>query len=289
MMKRFLSAVFGQQPSTMRQQQPQQLANPSSLSVAIASQGVAHNRVKALGLATLVGLSGGLWLGGESFTSRTTHAAPIASVGRSVAFTCSDSEATIKAKGGPVVTFGTASIYIGYQQVSSTNKNPRLVRFDSGRRTWCKTDYEVTGDDGSGYGLIWDGGSLLYGVFSSTGTQGTSDQDFRRFSTTGWLTNYGRGGGRKVAILARINPSTGTVANATFLSALLSSGESNSMTVTGLSWTGSSLKVSANSWSAPRRTNKTRMTCSGTSPFAYTIEFAANLGSALRASAANCQ
>lgn len=288
MMKRFLSAVLGQQPKPMRQQQTQQLANHVSLPTPIPVLPVS-DRVKAFGLASLVGLSGSFWLASESFTSRTTNAAPIASVGRSVAFNCSDSEATIKAKGGPVVRFGTASIYIGYQQVSSINKDPRMIRFDNGRRTWCKSDYEVTGDDGSGYGLIWDGGSLLYGVFGSNGTQGTSSQDFRRFATTGWMTSYGQGGGRKVAILARINPATGTVANATYLSGQLSNGDSNSVTATGLSWTGSSLVVKSNTWSSPRRTNKTRMTCSGTAPFAHTIEFSANLSTALKASAVNCQ
>jgi len=287
MMKRFLSAVFGQQPNNMLQKQPQQLTDASLPTQSTFSP--VSDRVKAFGLASLVGLSGSFWLASESFISRTTNAAPIASVGRAVAFTCNDSEATIKAKGGPVVRFGTASIYIGYQQVSSINKDPRMIRFDNGRRTWCKSDYEVTGDDGSGYGLIWDGGSMLYGVFGANGTQGTSSQDFRRFATSGWLTSYGQGGGRRVAILARINPATGTIANATYLSGQLSNGDSNSITATGLSWTGSSLIVKANAWYSPRRTNKTRMSCSGTAPFSYTIQFAANLGSASKASAVNCQ
>lgn len=287
MMKRFLSAVFGQQPNNMLQKQPQQLTHASLPTQSTFSP--VNDRVKAFGLASLVGLSGSFWVAAESLTSRTTNAAPIASVGRSVAFSCSDSEATVKAKGGPVVRFGTASIYIGYQQVSSINKDPRMIRFDNGVRTWCKSDYEVTGDDGSGYGLIWDGGSMLYGVFGANGTQGTSSQDFRRFATSGWLTSYGQGGSRKIAVLARINPATGTIANATYLSGQLSNGDSNSVTATGLSWTGSSLVVKSNAWSSPRRTNKTRMSCSGTAPFAHTIEFSANLSTALKASAVNCQ
>lgn len=212
-----------------------------------------------------------------------------ASVKRAVTFTCNDSEASIKAKGGPSVTVGSSSIYIGYQQVSSTNKDPRIIRFDSGRRAWCKSDYEVTGDDGTGYGLIWDGGSTLYGVFSSTGTQGTSSQDFRRFAGSGWLTSYGSGGGAKIAVLARINPATGNISNATFLSALLTSGKSNSIAVKGLSLKNGNLVVNADSYFSPRRTNRSRMTCTGASPFNYTIEFAANLGSAVSAKADRCQ
>ncbi|KAM3092770.1 hypothetical protein ACKFKG_21385 [Phormidesmis sp. 146-35] len=226
-------------------------------------------------------------LGGSLLTP--AQAAPVASVKRAVTFSCSDTEATIKAKGGASVTIGTSSIYIGYQQVSSVNKDPRMIRFDNGRRTWCKSDYEVTNDDGTGYGLIWDGGSVLYGVFSSTGTQGTPSQDFRRFAGSGWLTNYGSGGGAKIAVLTRINPATGTISNATFLSALLSSGKSNSLVVKGLSLKGSNLVVNADSFFSPRRANRSRMTCSGSSPFNYTAEFASNLGSVVRATADRCQ
>jgi hypothetical protein len=221
--------------------------------------------------------------------AQSVQAAPVASVKRAVTFSCTDSEATIKAKGGASVTIGTSSIYIGYQQVSSVNKDPRIVRFDSGSRAWCKSDYEVTNDDGTGYGLIWDGGSVLYGVFSSTGTQGTSSQDFRRFAGSGWLTGYGAGGGAKIAVLTRINPATGTISNATFLSALLTSGKSNSISVKGLSLRGSNLVVNAESAFSPRRADRSRMTCSGSSPFNYVTEFAADLGSVVRATADRCQ
>jgi hypothetical protein len=288
MNQRFLSALLEQRQLNLSSKQPHQLRSGTSNASAASKQtNQLSTKLTALGLTTLLGASSSIGLTGV--TAQTAQAAPVASVGKAVSFTCTDSQATIKAKGGPSVTFGTTSIYIGYQQVSSLNKNPRLVRFDNGQRTWCRTDYEVTNDDSTGYGLIWDGGSVLYGVFSTTGTQGLASQDFRRFSTTGWLTSYGQGGGAKVAVLARINPSTGTIANATFLSALLTSGASNSVTVTGLSWTGSSLVVKGNSGFAPRRTNKTRMSCSGSSPFVHTIEFAANLGSALKSTADRCQ
>lgn len=233
-------------------------------------------------------LSGGLWLAGESITNQVAQTAPVASVGSSVSFSCSDSEATIKAKNGPKVTFGTTTIYIGYQQVSSTNQNPRLARFDNGVRTWCKSDYEVTNDDGTGYGLIWDGESVLYGVFSATGAQGLPSQDFRRFATSGWLTSYGVGGGPRIAIVAQINPATGNVARATFLRSVRSDGKTNSLRVKGLSWTGTSLVVNANSWYSPLKPNKTRMSCSGSSPFDYTVELAANLSSVVQARADRC-
>lgn len=209
------------------------------------------------------------------------------SVSNGVTFTCNDTEATIKGKKGPFVTNGVTTIYIGYQQVSSINKDPRIIRFDNGVKKWCRTDYETTNDDGTGYGLYWDGANVLYGVFSSTGSQ--TGNDFRRFATSGWLSSYGSGGGAKVAVIARISPSNGSISYATFFSAKkLTDGKTNSLVVKGLSWNGTNLTVNADSWWSPRRTNRNPMNCSGSSPFKYTATFNGNLTEAKSASAVNC-
>jgi hypothetical protein len=214
---------------------------------------------------------------------------PVSSVGNnsSVTFNCNDSEATIKAKNGPRVVFGTTAIYIGYQQVSSINQDPRIIRFDNGVRIWCRNDYETTGDDGRGYGLIWDGGDVLYGVFSSTGSQ--TGEDFRRFANKRWLPTYGSGGGPQVAVIARINPANGDVNYASFLTAIRpSDGNTNSLQVTGLAWNGSTLTVQANSWWLPRRADKTSMSCSGSSPYNNTVVFNQELTTVNSASATGC-
>jgi hypothetical protein len=208
-------------------------------------------------------------------------------VSTSVTFTCNDTEASIKLKNPPKVTFGTTNIYIGYQQVSSVNKDPRIIRFDNGFKTWCRSDYETTSDDGTGYGLLWDGGSVLYGVFSATGSQ-TGD-DFRRFASGRWLPSYGSGGGPKVAIIARIDPSNGNVQYATFVTALKSSDlKTNSLVVKDLLWNGTNLTISGQSWSLPRRADKNPMTCAGSSPYTYTATFTEDLTKVTSASATNC-
>jgi hypothetical protein len=206
---------------------------------------------------------------------------------KSVAFTCNETEAIIKAKNAPKVTFGSTSIYIGYQQVSSVNKNPRLIRFDNGVRKWCRTDYETTNDDGTGYGLLWDGSGVLYGVFSATGTQ--TGNDFRRFASGRWLSSYGSGGGPKVAIIAKIDPTNGNVYYATFVTAKKpSDGKTNSLVVTDLAWNGTNLTVSGLSWWLPRRADKTPMTCAGSSPYTYKAIFTGDLTKVTSASATNC-
>jgi hypothetical protein len=209
------------------------------------------------------------------------------SIKNAVTFSCNDSEATIKAKNGARVAYGTTSIYIGYQQVSSINKNPITIRFNNGIKTWCRTDYETTNDDGTGYGLYWDGGNVLYGVYSSTGSQ--TGNDFRRYATGRWLSSYGFGGGPKVAVIARINPANGQVYYATFLSAKKpDNGRTNSLVVNNLSWNGANLTVEAKSWWIPRRANTNSMNCSGSSPYAYKVVFTGDLTKVNSASANTC-
>ncbi|MBD2435662.1 hypothetical protein [Nostoc sp. FACHB-110] len=209
------------------------------------------------------------------------------SVAKTVGFNCNDTEATIKAKNGPKVTVGTTTIYIGYQQVSSNNKDPRIVRFDNGVKKWCRSDYETTNDDGTGYGLLWDGSSVLYGVFSATGTQ--PGNDFRRFTSGRWLSSYGSGGGAKVAIIARIDPTNGNVNYATFLTAKKpSDGKTNSFLVNNLGWNGTNLTVYGQSWWLPRRADKSPMTCAGSSPYTYTAVFKGDLTTVNSALATNC-
>ncbi|MBD2068316.1 M10 family metallopeptidase C-terminal domain-containing protein [Leptolyngbya sp. FACHB-671] len=211
---------------------------------------------------------------------------------KTVKFSGSDGQAAIASSGAAKVTIGSQTIYIGSQQVTSINQNPIIASFDSQNpgNNWVKTNYETTGADGRGYGLFWDGSSL-YGVFSVDGTQGSSSQDFRRASsdaTQQWLRSYGQGGGSKVAVLARIDPKTGDMVDAAYLSAVLSSGKSNSLAVTGISTNSKgNLVVKAQSYFAPRRPDGKAMTQTGSvgSPFDYTVEITRDLKTVVNTSA----
>lgn len=213
-------------------------------------------------------------------------------VSSTVKFSPGESEAAIAAKGGARIKIGTQTIYIGTQQVSSINQNPIVASFDSANpgNNWVKTNYEATGTDGRGYGLYWDG-SNLYGVFSVDGTQGSASEDFRRVSggaTQSWLRSYGQGGGAKIAVLGNLDPRTGELVGAAYISSRLDSGKSNSLGVTGLSVNSSgNLVVKANSWYAPRRVDGSQMTPSGSvsSPFSYTLEITRDLKTVVNTSA----
>lgn len=195
------------------------------------------------------------------------------------------------------VTAGATTLYIGFNQVSvgdnSGNQDPWVASFTNGKLNWYRNDYEVTPDDGKGTNLVWDGGTNLYAAFTATGTQGTPEQDFRRFATDGWLKNYsdaspGGGGGGKVAILAKLDPLTGNVINASFLTALNGT-KTNSVSVQELSLNGNNLVVQADSAFAPRNADKTAL-IRNNSPLVspnYRVEFAPDLGSVLQVSSSN--
>lgn len=195
-----------------------------------------------------------------------------------IKFKPTDDENTLIAKDAAVVSNGNTNIYIGTNQVSSNNQDPILTSFTNGERDWVTTDIETTGADGRGIALLWDGSNNLYAAFTTDGTQGTVEQDFRRFTASGWLSSYGQGGGAKATVLLKIDPGSGSaiVDHGTFVSAVLSNGKTNTLVPTDLTFSeDGNLVLTADSYFNPRRVDTTRMeqTTSGDSPFDYTITF----------------
>jgi hypothetical protein len=205
-------------------------------------------------------------------------------------FACSDTEGTLRSKNATFVQYTNDRIYVGYTQVSSDNQNPIIVRYRDGKQVWCRNSYEVTGDDGFAYGLLWDRARhILYVVFTATGTQGQPEEDYRRFTKNGWLTSYGSGGGAKVAIISRVNTKNGNPMFGTFVTAI-NSGKSNSIEITKLSLNSKTkhISIEANCWWLPRKVDRTPMNCTGSSPFQYRVSFTTNLSIATSASAETC-
>ena len=224
-------------------------------------------------------------------TASLPPAQPAAINSTVVKFTPSDDEATIAGKGGQKITLGTQTLYIGTWQKTGINQDPIIASFDSANpdNNWVKTDYEMTGADGRGYGLFWDG-TNLYATFSTDGTQGTASEDWRRASgdaTQSWLRSYGAGGGAKIAVLGRIDLAMGNLLDAAYISARLSNGNTNSLEITDIENVDGNLKVTANSWFSPRNTDGSAMTQEGTggSPHAYTLLLSGDLKTAIGATA----
>ncbi len=196
-------------------------------------------------------------------------------------------EAAVKSHGGVFVQQNNTTIYSGFENTPPLNRNPVLVSFTDGKQDWVRRDYETSADESVGYGLLW-GGEDLFAVFTSQGVEENSDNDFRRFAEDGWLSEYGEGEGNQIAVIAKINPANGDVFSATFLSAKLDSGETNSLTVKDLQFDEENLVVFAECWHAPRKTSGQPMDQKFSVvslPFDYVIELTPDLRSAVRAEA----
>ena len=219
-----------------------------------------------------------------------TSAESSSNVNRSVVkFKPTDNEDTLIGKGAAVVSSGETNIYIGTNQVSSNNQDAIITSFTNGERDWVTTNIETTGADSRGVALLWGGGDDLYAAFTTDGTQGSADRDFRRFTNDGWLSSYGQGGGPKATVLLKIDPGSGEAiaGNGTFVSAVLSNGNTNSLVPTNLAFAGSNIVLEADSYFSPRRTDTTSMnqTTVASSPFSYTITFDRSLKTAQSATA----
>ena len=206
-----------------------------------------------------------------------------------IKFKPTDDEATLIANNVAVVSSGNTNIYIGTNQVTSINQDPIIASFTNGERDWVTTNIETTGADSRGIALLWDGDDDLYAAFSTDGTQGSANQDFRRFTDDGWLSTYGQGGGAKATVIVKIDPDSGAgiIGNGTFVSSVLSNGNTNTLVPSSLAFSDSNIVLEAESYFSPRRIDSTRMiqTTPGSSPFDYTITFDSSLQNAQSASA----
>lgn len=206
-----------------------------------------------------------------------------------VKFSSGVTEAQLIASGAARITLGSQTIYIGTDQVSAINQDPILASFDAVNpaNNWIRADYEATGADGRGNGIAVTPSGAVYAFFSVDGTQGTPAQDFRRASAAAeqaWLRSYGQGGGPKVSVIGKIDPATGELLSAAYLSAVLGNGNSNTLSITGLDvLPNGNLLISALSFFSPRRPNGQPKTLDNdpttpdTSPFPYFIELTPDL------------
>ena len=210
-----------------------------------------------------------------------------------IKFDCSTTESNLIQSGAFNLTMNGSTVYFGTNQVSADNQNPIIVRFDSnGAKMWCNENYEITGADSRAIGLLWSSSTnrtkdKLYALFTTDGTQGEPNQDFRRYTQKGWLSSYGSGGGPKVTVIVELNQSTGEGIQGTFLRAQLSSGKTNTLVASAISMDLSGqVTVDANSYFLPLGVDKQPLNiedCSPqtTSPFRYTITLSADLSTAI--------
>ena len=201
--------------------------------------------------------------------------------------------AQAEASGAPSISLsgGRVRYFVGYRQATATNQDPVVIKYRNGNLEWSRTDYEVSTADARAYGIHWAELGELLVVFESTGSGGTADEDFRRFTVDGWLSGPGIGAAPPVAVLARIRESDGEVTAATYLRSQLSNGNPNFLTVTDLAVRQDGrVEVAAESGFSPLKVDGTPFDCSGVaaSPIPYRVVLTNDLRAALEAEAPGC-
>jgi len=256
---------------------------------------------------------------GKAYIGQTLNSMvgrPTVRFGSAAPFTCDMSEADIASTGAARAYAGSNRSlrwYIG-EVANRSNSNPIVAHFNAGTLVWCRSDFVSTADEVIGYGLLFndpDPNSLsylvsdaLYAVFSSRGLDaGTGTADFRRFTTNGWLANYGSvlpgsrnfgTGSAKVSIVAKLNPQTGAILASTYLNSKRLFGATGDFIVNGLSHVrkgrnqDETLIVYGTTRAAPLRADKTRMKCRGAGPYTTMLALTADLTEVVGTYSPNC-
>lgn len=201
-----------------------------------------------------------------------------------VGLDCAMSAAEMAAAGAASLTFGEATIYVGFVQVGQ-NQDPVFARFDGGAQTYCE-HHETESPDGRAYGLTWDGGPTAYVVSTIVG--GGSAFDAK--GQGGWLDRYGDGGGSSsVSFIGEVDAALGTLTRGTFVIAKKMDGKTNTHNpadaITVLE--SGELEFHGESAFQPMNPDRSIMQCSDY-PFYSKYVFSADLATLTCSSSTNC-
>jgi ABC-type sugar transport system substrate-binding protein len=195
------------------------------------------------------------------------------------------------ASGASSVTLGENAIYVGTWQRTAIDQDPLVASINTATNTlnWLRNDYESVPPDGRGNGVLVTSTGDVYVAFSVDG--GSNNYNFA--ANGGWLTSYGQGGGGKVGVLVQIDSASGAPLRGTFITAVLNSGNTNSLNISALDVdSNGNIVVSANTAAAPRYEDTSRMPCpaynSSIGVQDYTLVLRPDLSSAVSATAPSC-
>jgi hypothetical protein len=143
---------------------------------------------------------------------------------------------------------------IGFDQVSSINQDPFILKTKPNGETVWKIRYEETPVDGRGTVIAFEEGKLM-AVFTLDG--GSNDSKYlNKYQVWEGAFNgvfqsgYEKGGGPKVSVICEIDPETGKIKKGSFVTARLTNGNTNSLTIKeiGMNKGKIAFRVSAAAW-----------------------------------------
>lgn len=192
-----------------------------------------------------------------------------------------------KAKNTKEIQLRDGIVKLGTLQVSDKNQDPVVAFYREGKVVFCSADYDTSPVDSRAIAATADK-DHLYVAFSTDGGA-KHPKTFTRFTASGWQNGYGTGGGAKVLVILKIRKADGVAIAGTYVTAKKADGKTNSMALKRLEFANNSVKLTADSWYSPLKTDKTAYECSGPSPFTYTLQLSADLGTAMSTAAPQCK
>jgi len=192
-----------------------------------------------------------------------------------------------KAKNLKELKLRDGSVKLGTLQASAKNQDPVVAFYREGKLVFCSADYDTSPVDARAVAATADK-DHLYVAFSTDGGA-KHPKTFTRFTAGGWQESYGAGGGAKVLVILKIRKADGVAIAGTYITAKKQDGKTNSVALKKLEFTNNSLRLTADAWYSPLKTDKTPYTCSGSSPFAYFLVLSEDLTTAKVTTATRCK
>lgn len=203
----------------------------------------------------------------------------------SVAINCKQTLAEMTAAGATVLTIGSSTIVVGFEQIGQ-NQDPVFARFEDATPKYCE-HHEREAPDGRAYGVTWDGGKSAYVVYTIVG--GGSAFDARAKGQ--WLDRYGDGGGSsKVSFVGEVETELGALVRGTYVIAKKKDGKTNSHTPSDapIILASGEIEFLGDSAFQPMNPDKSIMDCTDY-PFASRYVFSRDLKTLACASSTNCK
>ena len=186
-----------------------------------------------------------------------------------------------------------------YIQASSDNQNALVIKRDASNNILWEKTYDTSPVDTRAIMLALDEQERPYVVFTADGGSNEAGYITQKETAPGAFDNaifhgYGRGGGAKVSILARLNPESGRIEKATFLLARTSEGnidasdKTNTLVVRQMAAANGEIIVNAQSWYRPPARGSTHsnfrfLELDGDSPWLVRYSLDAGLSNILEA------